>query len=190
MTFERNYEPHEFIEGSPSSRIWIIGFNPAAEQDWKDSERTSKELENFFSDEAMPSYFKDFERVSPKLFKLLGQKNGVAHTDLVKCSSKEWPPKTCKGAKSRNIINNCRENLIQQILTYKPSMIICNGAAISKEIEKIIPPTEQQETYYKSIVDDVTVTVVQSGFIGRIDNFSRRRLGIEIETLLEEIERN
>mgnify|MGYP001272874600 CR=1 FL=1 len=188
MRFRRNYEPHQFLEGPTTSRIWIVGLNPAEEQGWEDSSRTITELATCLKDrKSLHPYFKDFKRVSDKLFELFGEEEGVAHTDLVKCSSKKWPPESCTGVKSKAIINNCKDYLIQQILQYKPRLIICNGSAVSAAIERIIVPRAKSETYYRSNVDGVPVIVVQSGFIGRIDNYSRRRLGLEIEGFLNEI---
>jgi len=95
LGFKRNYLPQEFIEGKTNSKIWIIGLNPAAEMNWEDSMRDADDLSIAFEDKSkLPSYFKNFEKVSPVLFNLFGKENGVAHTDLVKCSSKKWPPES------------------------------------------------------------------------------------------------
>ena len=188
LRFKRNHEPIKSLEGRSSSSVWIIGLNPAMDQDWID-ERSESDLNNYFDDPSkLSSYFKDFERVSPKLFSLFGKEDGVAHADLVKCSSKKWPPDTCKGSKAKNeVVANCKGYLIEQIAKYKPKMIICNGAPISHEIQSILKPVDKNETYYTTESDGLKVIVVLSGFIGRIDNFSRRRLGLEIEGLLEEL---
>jgi len=68
-------------------------------------------------------------------------------------------------------------------------MIICNGADVCKVIRSIIRPIEgkEQDTYYFGKVRDVEIAVVLSGFIGRIDDYSKRRLGLEIETLIDKI---
>jgi len=188
LRFKRNYEPVQFLEGRPTSIAWIIGLNPAVDQDWVDS-RSESDLHEYFNDTTtLHPYFKDFENVSPELFKMLGKDNGVAHTDLIKCSSKKWPPDTCKGKKAKIVITNCKKYLIEQIVKYKPKLIICNGAPVSKEILSIIkPPIKKVETYYTGQIGGARVTVVLSGFIGRIDNYSKRRLGVEIEYLFNKI---
>ena len=188
LHFNRNHKPEEFLEGDPTSRIWIIGINPANKQNWVDN-RNVKELSNhFMNPDSFVSYFNAFKNVSPMLFNMIGKTEGVAHTDLVKCSSKKWPPDSCKGKPAeRAVITNCKGYLIEQIKTYKPKIIICNGAPISKEIKLILIPIDDKETYYISKIENQTIYVVLSGFIGRIDNFSRRRLGVDIENLISRV---
>lgn len=41
------------------------------------------------------------------------------------------------------------------------------------------------ETAYKSNIYGTEVIVILSGFIGRIDDYSKRRLGYEIESLIK-----
>lgn len=186
LEFNRRYKPEEFIEGKANSEVWIIGLNPAAEEGWANEEKGLEELSNHFNDlDNIHSYFKDFEKVSPKLFHRFGKDKGVAHTDLIKCSSKSWPPKSCKGKKSEIVINNCKSYLFEQIVKHKPKMIICNGAPVSRHLKEILIADEQlSDTAYLSNINGNNVVVVLSGFIRRIDDFSKRRLGYEIENLL------
>lgn len=122
LRFKRNYKPVEFIEGRKNSRVWIVGLNPAAAQDWVDS-RTTEDLEKHFDDLNMiHGYFKDFKSVSKFMLRFLP------------------PPSDHTAA----------------------------------------------QTSYWSNINDVSVCVVLSGFIGRIDNFAKRRLGVEIEARLRE----
>ncbi|NOZ74439.1 MAG: hypothetical protein GXO90_03550 [FCB group bacterium] len=188
LVFDRDYSPSQFIEGPLSSKVWIIGINPAAPQDWGDEGRSILELSSHLSaNEPLHPYFRDFERVSKSLFDRFGKERGVAHTDIVKCSSKKWPPEACKGKEAKAIVDNCKGYLIKQIIKYKPRLIICNGAIVSSEISRIVKPIHDHYTYYHAQIEDVPVIVVRSGFIGRIDNYSRRRLGIEIDGFLNEI---
>lgn len=185
LEFLRPYKPVEFLEGKASSNIWIVGLNPAADVDWNDEDRTAEDLSNAFSDTAtIHPYFKDFKKVSPRLFERFGKENGVAHTDIVKCSSKRWPPETAKGKKAQMVIQNCKRYLLEQISVHKPKMIICNGAPVSHQIKEILPiDSNITETAYRSNIEGQNVIDVLSGFIGRIDDWSKKRLGYEIESL-------
>jgi hypothetical protein len=64
-------------------------------------------------------------------------------------------------------------------------MVICNGAKVCDYIKTAIPPSEPDEKRgnYRGVIEDWEVAVVLTGFIGRIDNYSRMRLGAEIEQL-------
>ncbi len=190
LRFKRNYLPVEFIEGKKNSLVWIVGLNPAAEQDWVDS-RTASDLEKYFDDfETIHGYFKDFQSVSESVFGSFGKDFGTAHTDIVKCSSKSFPPESAKGKKAAAVISNCKGFLEEQIKTHKPKIIVCNGADVSKfMLDFLRPPsthTKAQTSYWSSI-DEIKICVVLSGFIGRIDNYAKRRLGIEIEERLREV---
>lgn len=189
LEFRRPYEPAEFIEGKTNSDIWIVGLNPAADIGWTDKERTAEDLSNAFNNtDAIHPYFKDFKKVSPRLFELFGKEHGVAHTDIVKCSSKSWPPETAKGKKAQFVIQNCKQYLFAQIEAHKPKMIICNGAPVSHQIKEVLPIEKHlSETAYQSKILEQNIVVVLSGFIGRIDDWSKKRLGYEIEALLAEI---
>ena len=189
LKFKRNYRPVEYLEGRRSSKIWIIGLNPAEETDWDDNERDANDLaERFDNYDEIPSYFKDFKKVSSLLFAQLGKEYGVAHTDLVKCSSKRWPPPLCKGKDHYDVIKNCQEYLIKQIEIYKPIMIICNGAPVSKEIKRFFPiKSKVSDTCYLSNIGSNDIYIILSGFIGRVDDYAKRRLGYEIESILEKL---
>lgn len=190
LQFERKYKPEEFIEGDPASPIWIVGINPSASTDWKDT-RSSEDLKNYFNDKkSIHSYFKDFSQVSQIVFDRLGKEQGVAHTDIVKCSSKSFPPEGVTGMNANKIIENCSSFLRQQIMVYKPKLLICNSAKVCNYILETLPPknsSSQKLTYYFSELDGNLICIVLSGFIGRIDNYSKRRLGIEIERIISEM---
>jgi len=190
LTFDRAYGVADFLEGYPDSPIWIIGLNPANEIGWKDEGRTIEQLaEGFRAIAIKHPYFRDFNRVSPWLYGLLGKPHGVAHTDLVKCSTKQWPPLNCSRKATSAIVENCTPFLREQLIRYKPKMVICNGAEVCAHINTTIPPLEPAEnhTSYRGVIEGFEVCVVLSGFIGRIDNYSRMRLGAEIEQLAAEI---
>ena len=113
LGFSRNYAPQEFIEGHRASAVWIVGLNPAI--DVRGDYRTTDDLKTYFDDENnVHGYFKEFKRVSPRLYALLGKKGGVARTDLVKCHSKTWPPNNMNGKDCATVVKNCRDYLQQQ----------------------------------------------------------------------------
>ncbi len=191
LNFDRTYAPDEFIEGNRNARVWIIGINPAAPLNWVD-QRTAAELQEIFDDEAqIHRYFRQFRNVSETLYQGLGQQNGVAHTDLVKCSSLNWPPNRENNNDRNIIINNCSDYLIHQIENHRPEIIICNGSEVSSRIRQILtPPPETPDnatSYRHTTADNHAIIVILSGFIGRIDNYARRRLGVEIEQFLNEM---
>lgn len=188
LGFSRLYAPHEFIEGDPQSRVWIIGLNPAEDPMWKDDRDRSRLSSHFEGVTKKHPYFQQFRVVSERLFDMLGKKGGAAHTDLVKCASRSWPPKNLKGADRAAIIANCVGYLQQQIDTYEPALIVCNGSEVSAEVRRLLPPiadTPVNATRYVHVrPSGQSVTVVLSGFIGRIDNYAKRRLGAEIEAVM------
>ncbi len=193
LSFQRDYSPEEYIEGNRNSQIWIVGLNPALDPSWIDGvdNRLTSELQEYFdTEDKIHSYFKDFRSVSPKLFCSLGQQGGTAHVDLVKCPSKSWPPNNAKGKEEKKIIENCEVHLIAQIRQIRPMMIICNGASVCTAVKKIFPlplDCSPDVTSYFTQLDGERICIVLSGFIGRIDNYARRRLGYEIETRLNEL---
>ena len=186
------YSPQDFIEGSLDAKIWIIGLNPKINEN-EFIDKTLEELRSFNPNQH--PYFKDFKKVSAKLYNNWeGLESKIAHTDLVKCASTEFPPKNPKTSKKcgskdiDEIISNCFENhLKKQILTYKPLLIICNGAFTSETIFTHFSPNDKsinsakEVGMYETSFNDHNFIVVMSGFIGRIDDWSKRRLGVEIE---------
>jgi uracil-DNA glycosylase len=183
LQFRRKYGVAEFLEGYPDSPIWIIGLNPARQRESED-ERSLEQLQNTFFDESRKvPYFQDFERVSSWLFSVLGTRRGAAHTDLIKCFGKSWPPKEFSRNAAKQVISNCKPFLQQQVSRYKPSLIVCNGADVCTWVLNAIPPIEPRDrgTSYRGLIDGSDVWVVLSGFIGRLDNYARARLGEEIE---------
>lgn len=192
LRFDRGYEPYEFIEGNRDARVWIIGLNPAQELGWTDG-RDAPQLLTYFDDESkVHGYFKQFKTVSEALYGRLGKHKGVAHTDLIKCSSNKWPPKNVSSSERKKIIENCTKHLQRQLKDFSPEIIICNGSEVSAEIKRLLPPpngTPANATSYHHKTNERSVVVVLSGFIGRIDNYSKRRLGQEIDLFLTELSR-
>jgi len=186
LSFERNYAPDEFLEGSPQSRIWIVGLNPAIEPNPEVSA-----LQDYFGDSSeLHPYFRDFALVLPRLYEGFGNPAGTAHTDLVKCASNRWPPPNVRSSSRKAIILNCEGFLLTQIRRHRPSMIICNGAEVSAALKRALPPsssTSERDTSYFADIEGHKICVVLSGFIGRMDNYAKRRLGAEIETRLAEM---
>ena len=151
----------------------------------------------------MHPYFNDFKKVSSKLFDMLGKEKGVAHTDIVKCVSRNFP--SDKDPKQKRIIENCKPFLEKQLVEKYPKMIICNGNAVVRLISDIIKPPNlfdqlhariktgaklisEPMTSYIGKLESREIIVILSGFIGRIDNLSKRRLGLEIEQYMSKLE--
>lgn len=181
--------PVDFIEGNAEADIWIIGLNPKGEIG-KIEERSLNKLKKF-NPNCHP-YFKDFKKVSERLYKNWeGSDSNIAHTDLVKCFSDSFPPKVKNSGmkKQRDIVDNCVEYLMKQILINKPKLIICNGSRVCWEMIRIFPPKQANDrdsiTSYYTNMDNHKFWIVLSGFIGRIDNRNKRRLGMEIEQIIE-----
>lgn len=189
LLFDRKYSPDQFFEGKRSSKIWIIGLNPRGPLGHNDT-RSLNELEDYFnSNYSVHSYFHDFKTVSFKLYSMLGENNGAGHTDLVKCFSESFPPSAAR-KDAMKIVSNCKNFLKSQINYHAPRILICNGTPVCKYIREIIIPLEQldqRDTCYWGMLDGKRIAVVFSGFIGRIDNFAKVRLGQEIDLLLQDV---
>ena len=186
---KHNLSPVDMIDGNGNADIWIIGMNPKNKAGHIE-ERSSHDLK-LFNPNGYP-YFKDFRKVSKKLYQNWEQPDkNIAHTNLVNCFSDTFPPqKGVDGIKNvKHIIDNCVEYLKKQISTFKPKMIICNGSAVCWEMIRFFPPQQYDGfdclTSYCAHVDNHHFWIVLSSFIGRIDNRSKRRLGMEIEQIIE-----
>ena len=187
LFFQRQYSPQEFVVGASEAPVWIIGLNPQGDEGHND-ENDIIQLREYFQSKSVHKYFNNFKGVSPSLHKLLGHSNGVAHTDLVKCYSKKFPPKTIQKGGDEEIIANCSEYLKQQIETHKPKIIICNGVPVSLKLCELYPPPESKRnhTSYRVKNDKHDFVVVLAGFIRReMDRYAKRRLGQEIEGYFE-----
>ena len=187
--------PDEYIEGNINAEIWIVGLNPKGDLETIEK-RTKEQFQSFNPDSH--SYFHDFKKVSEKLYaNWKSDENKVAHTDLVKCFSQTFPPViNDKHVDRKKIIENCTEHLRTQITKHKPKVIICNGTNVCREMIRLFPPNNHLEplnalTSYKTTYCDnngnkFSFWVVLSGFIGRIDDRNKRRLGKEIEKILDD----
>jgi len=193
----KTVSPDQWIEGHPDSPIWIIGLNPkTTENPDQDMDLNLVQLREGFSKRVKRTdeckgvpYFQDFAKVSRTLFDALGAKGGVAHTDIVKCDSTEWPPKGISSPNIDKIEKTCAQYLENQIRTYKPKLLICNGSSVSAYIKAMLghedKSVEDVETHFESRKYGEPMLVILSGFIGRIDNYSKRRLGRDIEQRIE-----
>jgi len=183
--FDRRYAPEEFLEGKRSSKVWIVGLNPA----WdigENHDSTRDDLENYFVlGQRFHRYFEDFRHVSEQIYDGFGREGGTAHTDIVKCGSKRFPG----GRNGAELVHHCADYLKRQIIQYRPQLILCNGSPVSRYIQQEFLRNEDSGntlTSYWTTVEGKDMCVVLTGFIGRIDNYSRRRLGVEIEARLAE----
>jgi uracil-DNA glycosylase len=184
MQFDASFPPQQYVYGFPESPIWIVGLNPKARTGETKHEHTLDELREEFRIRApKDSYFLDFRRVSPLVFGLLGNPSGVAHTDVVKCLADTFPKKEAT--------ENCSPFLLEQITKHHPKLLICNGRAVCDAIRWLISPPEtfreESDTSYTASVEGVEVIIVLSGFLARIDNYAKRRLGIEIENYMRRL---
>ena len=179
--FNHEFCPCDDIAGSPKAPVWIVGLNPKTSDD---SPKTSTELRDYFNrSSGVHPYFRNFEKVSKRLYAQLGKTHGVASTDLVKCHTESWPK---NGGK---VVANCSPFLVNQVSTHRPKMLICNGAPVCDAVTKIYPPPAENPTSYmwKGPDDGEEVVVVLSGFIGRIDDYAKQRLGKEIDCWLDKL---
>jgi len=181
--------PIDFIDGNVNADIWIVGLNPKNKIGHIE-ERSLNDFINFNPNGH--SYFRDFRKVSEKLYtNWERQDRNIAHTDLVKCFSETFPPENEEKKKNnqKDIVDNCVGFLKEQILTNKPKLIICNGSPVCREIIRIFPPQQATDldslTSYCANIENHNFWIVLSGFIGRIDNRNKRRLGMEIEQIIE-----
>lgn len=199
MSFKSSYlkSPADFLEGSLYSKVWIIGLNPKVKEG-EALDHSLEKLRNLNPDDH--PYFRDFQKVSRKLYDNWKSENSkVGHTDLVKCGSPSFPPinpnnsKKLSGKETKKLIGNCSKYLKKQILDHKPLLLICNGSPTSQFIFQFLPPdntsikSAKEIGSYKSTFQDHTFTVVMTGFIGRIDDWNKRRLGHEIDSILDEL---
>ena len=79
--------------------------------------------------------------------------------------------------------------LLRQLRRYRPRTIVGGGAKVRSFTQQVAPRSEplQRRTCYVSNVAGVDVLAALSGFIGRIDNYSRARHGAEIERIAKRI---
>jgi uracil-DNA glycosylase len=193
--YAKHIQPHQYIEGNPNADIWIIGLSPKNEIGTVET-RTLKDFQDFDPD--CHPYFSDFKKISPKLYQnWKSEKSTIAHTDLVKCCSNSFPPiENGKGKRTKvdQIVNNCSTHLLKQISAGKPKLLICNGSTVCWEVMRLFPPQMENDdpmtlTCYRAsqTIDgtDHHFWIVLSGFIGRIDDRNKRRLGKEVEAILE-----
>lgn len=193
----KTVSPDQWIEGHPESPIWIIGLNPkTTENADQDMNLEQVQLREGFSERVKRTderkgvpYFQGFAKVSQALFDALGTKGGVAHTDIVKCDSTTWPPKGISSPNVDTIEKACARYLEKQISTHKPRLLVCNGSSVSTYIKTLLGHPDQSsddvETCFESNKYGYPLHVILSGFIGRIDNYSKRRLGRDIEQRIE-----
>lgn len=184
FSFSKAYPPTSLIAGHATSPVWIVGLNPAG-----DPPDTVDELRSYFtSGTKVHPYFRRFLPVSQELFRSFGREDGAAHMDLVKCHSSAWPP---PGGSAEQVIANCEGYLLEQIHEHRPALIVCNGREVCNVMLRLFPPPGGSDpsllTSYFSSRDRYRLCVILSGFIGRIDNYAKRRLGLEIEMRLSEI---
>src|SRR4030042_3719771 len=170
-----------FLQGNPQSKIWVIGLNPHTEDSI--AKRPDKfedyivDMREYFAAGNVHSYFKDFRYVLGPNWKKEFHES-VATLDLVKCASAGYN-KFVKAAEQQ-----CGGFLERQIEVFKPELIICNGAPVCNWFRRNCDIRDQGITATSvRPLGRHAFTVVFSGFIGRIDNYARLRLGREVAEL-------
>ncbi|MDP2859191.1 MAG: hypothetical protein Q8P50_14600 [Bacillota bacterium] len=169
-----------------------MGLNPLGEPKAQDVEALENQFGPAVRDNERPGknrtlkdtrYFRRFRGVSQRLYDLLGRESGVAHTDLVKCSSKRF----LFGRAAEGMIANCLPFLEAQLTRYHPRLVLCNGADVVAAVGRIVGrgPTSD-ETSYTVTHDGHEITLVCSGFIQRLDRHAQRRLGREVEAYMDQ----
>lgn len=179
--------PPVFMVGNPESKVWVVGLNPAMPQDnlQRTFDENRKYEEEYFSGNVHGYYKKNFRHVFGEDCLEKFKRGDIASLDLVKCHSKKY-----KG--NKEIEDRCGEFLEKQIEVFKSRLIICNGAPVCRWFEgkykEQIKNNIDTEKITKADLKTPTgheFTVIFSGFIGRIDNYAKRRLGIEIDAVLK-----
>lgn len=140
--FCRNYAPDDYLEGHLDSVVWIVGLNPRQDPNWVD-QRTTLQLAAAFDDGGLSGYrslkcdsfFRNYRSVSTRLFYHLGLPGGVAHTDLVKCSSRSFPP---AGVDVDAVVGNCLTHLQSQLQRHRPKVIVCNGMPVVHAVARVL----------------------------------------------------
>lgn len=168
----RGRDPGSMKEKYPD--IWIVGINPKV---ISSSDSGGGPM--------IHPYFEVFRKVSETLGRLIDE-GKVAHTDIVKCSSKKWPE---LGVNPSGTVSHCFDNyLFNQIETHKPKIIICNGAPVSRAIlERFGNRCQYLDDEDKNGVVSIDLgkgirsVVVLSGYMGRLDQYSLRRIGLLVD---------
>ena len=189
LGFERNISNGMiplFGEGNPNNPIWIIGLNPKEEENGLMAPESANEFESYIETElnyfrsSVHQYFKDFKHVFGANWSEVF-KEYVYHTDIVKCGSKSFRKN------QRKAIATCSEYISKQLAVYSPKIIICNGSPVSDWFKKNYPNElkEGNGTSFFIKNEKGGLYVLLSGFIGRIDNYARLRLGKELKEQLD-----
>ena len=213
FAFQRHYEPEEFIEGNPDSKIWIVSLNPFAGKasenylepgavSMNDDHRTKLSLlthyDHFKNWQEDPKaafrkpwqYYRSWKAASSLVID--GLLNGtVAHLDIVKCYSETWPPKF---SNSNQVVENCQIYFRNQLSNSNVRILICAGRAVHEAIKSICSPPSSLGTVNKNPVTyvskvngrDITIILTphMTGHRG-LTNQERREVGLEIEKQAE-----
>lgn len=178
--------PPVFLEGNPNAKIWIIGLNPKLEDNIRVKqsldfiEYLTNQREYFYREGEVHPYFRDFKHVLGENWLELFQEE-ILHTDLVKCHSKGFDDNV------KNAIGECGQYLKRQIELFRPDFIICNGSHVCNWFASNYDIPHARELTKVIVRDnDHQFTIVFSGFIGRIDNYAKMRLGKEFKDLMSE----
>ncbi|MFX0066982.1 MAG: uracil-DNA glycosylase family protein [Candidatus Hermodarchaeota archaeon] len=178
-----------FGEGDPNNPLWIVGLNPKLEEEGMivpDNEKSftkylKVERAYFNNMKTSHSYFKDFKHIFGPKWESIFKKH-IFYTDLVKYGSPNF--KEIK----KPAIKNCEIFLLEQIKAFTPRIIFCNGTPVVDWFkEHFTIKDNENNTQGELFLKDNKLSLIYSGFIGRIDNYARRRIKPELINLLKSI---
>jgi uracil-DNA glycosylase len=177
-------------ENDPSKPIWIVGLNPKLNKDGTHHPVEATEtfqayidhqLTYFGGDKELHPYYRRFQHIFGSNWREIIRDN-VFHTDIVKC------PSVTFGKKETKAIPICKEFLQKQITLNTPKIIFCNGRNIVNWFEDKYEG-EIQLNYWRTggelKINGQIVHLIYSGFINRIDNIAKRRIGKEVCVLIK-----
>ena len=168
-----------FMEGNFGGKIWVVGLNPKLEREGEVLNDFDSYITKWQNSEFRHPFFKKVQFIFPE-----GVKWGrdVAHVDLVKCATKGINKDFGK------LVSKCGHFLKRQIRAAKPKLIIADGIPVCQWFKnQKWGEAKQNDTSILFSFDDFETLVVLSGFIGRIDQYSKARLKQEFQRAIEEL---
>jgi uracil-DNA glycosylase len=154
--------------------IMLVGLNPKLEmKSRKFPKKFNKILDKHYNyfDTSIHNYFTPLKSIFENSEKVFKEK--LINTELVKCKTEKWT-NSCKKA-----ICYCNKYLKKQIKIIKPKIIICNGVPVCNWFRKEY--NLKEDTSGVINMDGKKITIIFSGFIGRIDTYSKLRIKKELK---------
>lgn len=166
-----DFNPLDAVEGFPKSPVWIVALNPKTEEE--DHERGKSNPMQWNTTEPKARHFSRLKGILGPWYDQLFKKDGIAHTDIVKCGS---PAFTSIEAEA---VQHCKSYFIEQIKKHKPKLllVLSSDAAriIAKEAE--LPDDVTEGTWKVGEQEDEFCFVILSGYSGpRQERYAKLRL--------------